>query len=257
MTEERNPKVTLIGLATLLWGGTHFVLGAVGGLLDHWTVGPGLGLSPLRWIAGDSLDSNVETAFVVQGILALFAGGAILLRLQWGRILALLLAGMAILWAIEALNDFLFEDFSWIVILLPFAGVQIAYAVLTLVILIRHRGDFPDLAEGDTATNRRSMPAWAAWVSPAVGSILCLALWIWMRNHQSVRGERPPAVAVFCLIVAAGSLVGGAAAVFGLFGIRSSRSALNIVPGSLLGLCINGINLSWTLVAYLFEGAAF
>jgi hypothetical protein len=51
------------------------------------------------------------------------------------------------------------------------------------------------------------------------------------------------------------SAMGGFAGIFSLFGIRSWRNALVILPGALLGICVNGCNALLCLGAYALEGS--
>jgi len=95
----------------------------------------------------------------------------------------------------------------------------------------------------------------AAWASPLVAVLIAAVFWLWVANHTGGgRGVRPPAVLGFYLSLALASVLGGVAGVFGLFGIRSGRDALVIIPGALLGVCINGFNAFWCLFAYGLEG---
>jgi hypothetical protein len=96
--------------------------------------------------------------------------------------------------------------------------------------------------------------AFVAWVSPVVGVVVSLVLWLWIVNHPSVRGERPMPALLFDLSLLVVSAVGGLAAVVSFFGIRSWTSALVIVPGALLGICINGANAVMSYLAYALEG---
>ena len=94
----------------------------------------------------------------------------------------------------------------------------------------------------------------AAWASPFTAVVISLILWLWLVNHTGTRGERVPAVLFFYLILVFASVVGGLAGIISLFGIRSRRSAMFIIPGSLLGICINGCNAFMGLMAYALEG---
>jgi hypothetical protein len=95
---------------------------------------------------------------------------------------------------------------------------------------------------------------YAAWGSVLVAGVVAAVGWIWIANHQGTRGERLPAVLGFYLALLAVSVAGMLAALYGLFGIRSRRSALIIIPGSLLGICGNGFNAFFCLLAYSLEG---
>ena len=102
--------------------------------------------------------------------------------------------------------------------------------------------------------NGRRIYLWAAWGSPLVGVCTSVALWQWIMNHPGTRGERPPEALLFYVVVLLASAVGGLAGLVSLFGIRSRRGALLIIPGALLGMGINGCDAFYGLLAYLLEG---
>src|SRR5687767_5206911 len=79
----------------------------------------------------------------------------------------------------------------------------------------------------------------AAWGSPCAGACIAVALWQWIVNHPGTRGERPPGVLFFYLILLIASALGLLAGLVSLLGIRSRQSALIIIPGAVLGICIN------------------
>jgi hypothetical protein len=94
----------------------------------------------------------------------------------------------------------------------------------------------------------------AAWASPVAAAVISVVLWLWFENHEGKVGERESAVLNSYLILLFASGVGGLAAVISLFGIRSWRNALSVIPGALLGICINGANAFMCLLAYALEG---
>jgi hypothetical protein len=94
----------------------------------------------------------------------------------------------------------------------------------------------------------------AAWTSPLIAAVISLILWQWFVHHEGRRGEQATGVLVFYLFLLLTSALGGLAAVSSFFGIRSWRNALSIVPGALLGICINGYNAVMCLLAYALEG---
>jgi hypothetical protein len=94
----------------------------------------------------------------------------------------------------------------------------------------------------------------AAWASPAVALVLALAFWLWSMNHQGQRGDRSTAALLFYLFVFAASTAGGLAGAVSLFGIRSWRHALLILPGAALGVCANGYLAVIGLLSYALEG---
>ncbi len=73
-----------------------------------------------------------------------------------------------------------------------------------------------------------------AWASPLTAIAVSLALWAWIVNHHGTRGERAPAVLLLYLTLLLVSTLGGPAGFISLFGIRSWRNALVIIPGALL-----------------------
>jgi lipopolysaccharide export LptBFGC system permease protein LptF len=94
----------------------------------------------------------------------------------------------------------------------------------------------------------------AAWASPLAAVVISVVLWLWFVNHVGTRGERAPAVLLFYLFLLVSSAAGGLAGIISLFGIRSWGNAVLIVPGALLGICINGCNALMCLYAYALEG---
>jgi hypothetical protein len=256
MKPNKTNMVTILGWATFLWGGAHVVLGVFCDLPgDHWATTGAVGITPVQWIAGDAFDSNVGIAFAFQGILGILAGAGILLRLCWGRVLTLIVAGVAILWAVESLNAVITQpfDYEWWMALIPFAAVEVLFAFFAIRTLVKNRAVFSEHVE-PAQDGGRPIYFWAAWASPSVAAVISLVFWLWLRNHAGVRGEKPLSAMLFYVLLFLASAVGGVTAVISLFGIRSPRNALNIIPGALLGICINGANTSYCCLAYLFEG---
>jgi hypothetical protein len=106
----------------------------------------------------------------------------------------------------------------------------------------------------DPRWNDRRYYVWAAWASTLVAVVVSVVVWLWITNHEGRRGERVPAVLLFYLVLLSASAVGGLAGVVSLFGIRSRRHAISIIPGALLGICINGYVVFICLLAYALEG---
>lgn len=106
----------------------------------------------------------------------------------------------------------------------------------------------------DQGQGSKSKYFMAAWASPLVAAAIATVFWLWVANHEGRRGERLPAVLLFYLILLLASAMGGLAGIFSLFGIRSWRNALSIIPGALLGIGINSFNAFWCLFAYGLEG---
>jgi hypothetical protein len=101
---------------------------------------------------------------------------------------------------------------------------------------------------------KRSAYVFVAWASPCVGVAISVAFWVWTVNHVGTRGERASTVLLLYLILLLASLAGVLAAVISLFGIRSRWNALLIVPGALLGTCLNGYNAAMWFLSYALEG---
>ena len=257
MAAERNTSVavTVVGLTTMLWGGAQITLGAFCDLPgNNWMSGGAGGFAPVRWIVGEA--SGVGSALVLQGIVAMLAGLGVLLRLQWGRVLTFIVAMVAVLWALDAVDatQHQGDDYQCKTVLIPFAAIQVLYGVLAFVILIRNGAAFAE--RGDTEQSRSGRPiyVWAAWISPSVGAVIAATLWVLIVNHQGARGERSPSVLLFYIVLLLASAAGGLAAVVSLFGIRSWQDGLSIVPGALLGICINGFLAVVCLLSYVLEG---
>jgi len=94
----------------------------------------------------------------------------------------------------------------------------------------------------------------AAWASALTAVVISVAMWVWFMNHHGTRGERSPAVLLFYLTLLSVSALGALAGLFSLFGTRSWRHALVILPGALLGICVSGNNAVLCLLAYALEG---
>jgi hypothetical protein len=83
-----------------------------------------------------------------------------------------------------------------------------------------------------------------AWGSLAASLLVLVTLLLCLLPHESGRsgGERPAAVLVFYVLMDLLSVGGVVAGIWSLFGIRSWRTALLIVPGALAGICMGGFN---------------
>lgn len=140
----RSRAVTVAGYGTLLWGVWNAVLGVTAiysGIA--WLTNPGddpwwplitlFGLLPVIVIA-------IGVAFVLNGVLSVIAGIGVLRRKRWGRILALVLAGLAVLTGAPAL--FVSFDGSGTATDLALVVAQLVYAVFALVVLATRGGEF-------------------------------------------------------------------------------------------------------------------
>jgi hypothetical protein len=255
----KSIAVTLIGLTTMLWGGAHIALGVFCYLPgDHW-VGSAFGFAPVHWIARDTYENHVDIAFRLQGILGMLAGWGVLLRLQQGRILTFIVAIVAILWALDSVDAYKHQndDYQWKTALIPFAAAQVLYGILAVVILIKNGAAFSERGGTGQSGVGRPIYVWAAWASPSAGVAIFVALWVLNVIEQGARGKLPPAVLLLSVVLLfLSSVAGGLAGVISLFGIRSWRNALSIIPGALLGICINGFLALICLVmcAYAYQG---
>jgi hypothetical protein len=142
----KGVAVTVIGLITMLWGGSYAALGGslmfgantmmtkhpgdhVGGLadVDHWVASMFAGLA-----------SVFGAALLLQGVVGILAGLGVLWRKQWGRIVTFILAVLAILWGLL----FMSGAFEQGAIFLALGAVQLFYGILAFVILIQKRTEF-------------------------------------------------------------------------------------------------------------------
>jgi hypothetical protein len=73
-------------------------------------------------------------------------------------------------------------------------------------------------------------------------------------NDAELLALFPPTVLLFYVVLLLASAAAGPAGVISFFGIRSRRDALSIIPGALLGICINGCVVFMCMAAYLLEG---
>ncbi len=255
---ERNKSIVVmvIGLLTILWGGTHLALSVCSSLPGDYWVEPVGGFAPVHWIAGVPYSSVVGVAFGLQGGLGMLAGSGILLRLQWGRILTFIVAIAAILWALDSADAYKHEgdNYQWKRALIPFAAVQVLYGVLAFVILIKNGAAFTE--HGDTEQGRGGRPIFVlmAWASPSAGVGIAIAFWELSVNYPRAQFERPPALLVLYVVLVLANAAGGLVGAISLFGIRSWRNALSIIPGAVLGISINGLLAFLCLLAYEFEG---
>ena len=181
----------------------------------------------------------------------MLAGVGVLLRLQWGRILTFIVAIVAILWALDSVDAYRYQEdvYRWKTALIPFAAAQVLYGTSAVVVLIKNGATFVALGDAGQSGVGRPIYVWSAWASPIVGVAVFVALWV-LLNQLVATGERRPLFVVLLLTSAAGGLAG----VIGLSGIRSRRDALTIIPGALLGICINGCIGLMCLACYAYEG---
>jgi hypothetical protein len=93
-----------------------------------------------------------------------------------------------------------------------------------------------------------------AWASLLAGVLISSVFWLWIVHHEGRRGERPSGALLFYIVLLLASVLSGLAGILGLFGIRSGRDALLILPGGLSGIAINGYNIVMCLLAYALEG---
>jgi len=138
----RTAGVTAIGLVTLLFG---LAYGAVGGsliladdaLAEPLRKGhPAGGLAFLLWLVG-AMAAAAGALSLLQGVLGLVAGWGVLARKPWGRVLTLILAGLATLWGLLSLGASA-HGAAYIVL----GAAQLAYGTLAFAILIRSGSDF-------------------------------------------------------------------------------------------------------------------
>jgi hypothetical protein len=143
--------VTAVGLVTLLFG---LAYGALGGSLVF--VGDALA-EPLRkgdqagglavglWLVG-VVASVAGALFLAQGVLGLLAGWGVLGRKPWGRVLALILAALAVLWGLLSLGAYA-KGATYIVL----GAAQLLYGTLAFIILIRSGQEFSGRHPGEAA----------------------------------------------------------------------------------------------------------
>jgi hypothetical protein len=138
--------VTVIGLLTVLWGGAYAALGGslvfaaaaaserlgaedqAGGLaeVDRWLT---------SFFAG--LATAVGVVLLVQGVLGVLAGSGVLWRKPWGRILAFVVAALALLWGLLFLGGHDRGPTS-----LALGAAQVLYGAVAFVVLIRNGAEF-------------------------------------------------------------------------------------------------------------------
>ena len=143
---SKSVALIVLGLITLLLGGTHAALGvclifAGDAMTRPLREGnPMYGIAVVAWIAG-ALMIVIGVVFVPQGILEMLAGSGVLWRKQWGRILTFLVAVLAILWGVACLGAYA-QDANGDTFFIAFGAVQILYGILAFVVLIQKRGEF-------------------------------------------------------------------------------------------------------------------
>lgn len=144
----RSRAVTVAGYGTLLWGVWNAVLGIgaiCGGIawLTHpaddpwWPVITFFGVLPAIVIV-------IGVAFVLFGVLSVIAGIGVLRRKGWGRILALILAGLAVLTGAPAL--LVGSDGSGTATDIALVVTQLVYGVFALVVLATRGAEFKPAA---------------------------------------------------------------------------------------------------------------
>jgi hypothetical protein len=254
--EEGNTNVmmTAVGRISVIFGAAHVALSVSGNPGAH----------PENWRSGFVMEGCFSPHwFLLSGMLALMAGCGVLLRLKWGRYMSLIVGIVAILWGLtaiaayrhqESLQDVPPRHYAWRSILIPFAGVQLLYGTAVFVILLKNGAAFSRPGDIDEDGVVRPGFVRAAWASPSVGavcSIICVCIYTYYNRGRVPTREHTK---LFLQIITLASAVGGLAAVVSLFGVRSQRKALNIIPGALLGICINASLFYYSLLLLLLGG---
>jgi hypothetical protein len=134
--------VTALGLSTLLFGGAYAALGGgliIGGV--NWFMHPPSKEPMVRVITlGGIVPALIIVlggAFLLPAFLGLLAGWGVLLRKQWGRILAFIVAVVAILLGLLWVSGS-DPDANAIAI----GAAQLLYSILAFVILIVKGAEF-------------------------------------------------------------------------------------------------------------------
>jgi hypothetical protein len=238
---EQNTKdmVRVVGLITVILGAAHLALGVAGNPGPH----------PNNWTSGFMLEGWFSsTCFFITGILAVMAGCGVLLRLKWGRYMTLIVGILVILWGLIAIAAYRYQErfqdvpprhYAWRSILIPFAGVELLYGAAALVTLFKHGAAFPRSGGIDEDGVVRPGFVRAAWASASVGGVnflTCASLYTYYNKGSA---EISIYTIPFLQMITLVSAVGGFAAVASLFGVTSRWKALNIIPGAVLGICIN------------------
>jgi len=143
--------VTAIGLLTFLFGGAY---AAQGGILIF--AGDAMAKDPagkgLLEVVG-SLLAVFGGALLLQGVPMILAGAGVLLRRQWGSLLSMLMAGLALLWGLLSLS--LSDQGAGY---LAFGAAEILYAILTVVVLFKHGAEFSRPRASGTASGQVVAP---------------------------------------------------------------------------------------------------
>ena len=143
---SKSVAVTVIGLMTVLWGCAQAVLGgclAFGGAELEGNLGtndPVGGLAPVLLLTA-GLMVMIGVVFLFLGVPMMLAGLGVLLRKQWGRILAFVMAVLGILWGLLCLGAY-DADAAGNVTVIASGAAEILYGVLAFVILIKHGREF-------------------------------------------------------------------------------------------------------------------
>lgn len=103
-------------------------------------------------------------------------------------------------------------------------------------------------------SGRRSLYVWLAWASPCAGVVLAAAFWAVAANEHGMRGERPSGVLLCYVAIAAAGAAGALAGAVSLFGVRSWRDALVIIPGAITAVAFNTSLTFMALYAYALVG---
>ena len=132
---SKSVAVTVLGLSTLLWGGAYAAWGGYfifegAAVLGHlWATAP---------VDGDFQRSFAHLAVVVgvvillRGVLGLLGGLGVLMRKQWGRLLTLIVAVLAIWGGLHSLGG----RYPAI------ATAQLLYGILAFVVLRKNSAEF-------------------------------------------------------------------------------------------------------------------
>lgn len=147
---EKSVAVAVIGLITMVWGGSYaalggsFIFGATAMILKHPGDDRG-GLADVdHWVASmfARLATGIGAVLLLQGVVGLVAGLGVLWRKPWGRILIFLLAMLAILWGLLFAGGAFAGAFEQGAIALALGAAQLLYGIFAIVILIQKGAEF-------------------------------------------------------------------------------------------------------------------
>ncbi len=143
---SKNVSVTVLGFLTMLWGIVHTTLGVyllfVGkALTSSLQKGDLQGVIAVVGFLAAIYVIGIGVASVAAGILGMLAGLGVLWRKQWGRILTVIVAVLALIWSLAFLDAYI-QDADGKVFMIAFGAAELLYGIVAVVLAIKNGSAF-------------------------------------------------------------------------------------------------------------------